>query len=332
MHRGSVRDCYPLYRFAHARVTVTPVMLGYHRAMVTLTSLAQDPAALAALSHVEVLYTDLDGTLLAPGGGALADDSGTPSTVLAEAIVALNAAGLTVVPVSGREVGQLFELTRLLGWRDFIAEAGAIIVHGIRPDHEVRYIHGEWPSDLVAAGQPTPFDRIEASGAYELLTAAFPGRIEQYGPDESGRKATHLLRGCVDVREARVVISHLDPPLDIVDNGALRNRGTLECDGTTPHAFHLVARGVSKAAAIEADLAWRGLDRSQAAAIGDSGTDIQMADATALIALVANALEGEGVRAELDAAPRDNVFSLTRNRCEGWAEFAQLWLEARARA
>jgi len=105
--------------------------------MVEIKHVMNDSGALEALSKVEILYTDLDGTLLAPGGCALADAQGTPSTGLAEAIVALNSAGLTVVPISGREVDQLFELTRLLGWRDYIAEAGAIIVHGARPNAEL---------------------------------------------------------------------------------------------------------------------------------------------------------------------------------------------------
>jgi len=125
--------------------------------MVTAPRLIDTPEARAALARVEVLYTDLDGTLLAPGGCALADDSGAPSTVLAEAIVALNRAGLSVVPISGREVEQLFELARLLGWRDFIAEAGAITVRGVRPAHEVEYSRGAWDESLVAPGQPTPY-------------------------------------------------------------------------------------------------------------------------------------------------------------------------------
>lgn len=294
--------------------------------MVTLPPL-DSPAALKALSRVEVVYTDLDGTLLAPGGNALADAQGQPSLVLAEAIVGLNTAGLTVVPISGREVDQLFELTRLLGWSDFIAEAGAVTVRGTRPNATVTFNRGIWPTELVGPGQPTPFERITASGAYDALVAAFPGHIEYY-TEGRVRQATHLLRGCIDATEAQKVIAAIEPPIDIVDNGALRWRGTLECGDATPHAYHLVARGVSKSGAIAADLAHRGLEPSQAAAIGDSATDIEMADQVGLMVLVANALESPGVLSTLARTHRRNVVATTQERSDGWAEFARAWLAA----
>ena len=55
---------------------------------MTIPLLADIPAALDALSRVEVLYTDLDGTLLGPGGSLLVDGDGAPSAATAEAIVA----------------------------------------------------------------------------------------------------------------------------------------------------------------------------------------------------------------------------------------------------
>lgn len=295
---------------------------------MTSLPLLDTPAALEALSRVEVVYTDLDGTLLAPGGNALADAQGQPSFALAEAIVGLNTAGLTVVPISGREVDQLFELTRLLGWSDFIAEAGAVAVHGSRPNATVTFNRGIWPAELVGPAQPTPFERITASGAYDALVDAFPARIEYY-TEGRVRQATHLLRGCIDAAEAQIVLDAIEPPIDIVDNGALRWRGTLECEDATPHAYHLVARGVSKSGAIAADLAHRGLEPSQAAAIGDSATDIEMADQVSLMVLVANALESAGVNAELARNRRGNVVATTRERSDGWVEFARTWLAAR---
>ena len=49
--------------------------------MPTIPLLAQNPAALAALRDVEILYTDLDGTLLGLGGSVLVDAKGKPSTM-----------------------------------------------------------------------------------------------------------------------------------------------------------------------------------------------------------------------------------------------------------
>lgn len=281
----------------------------------------------SALSGVSVLYTDLDGTLVAPGGSVLADAEGAPSAITAEAIVALNAAGLTVVPVSGREDEQLWELARLLGWDAYIAEAGAIIVRGLGLDNEVTFNTGEWPSDLVGPGQPSPYERIDASGAFEMLAAAFPGRIEAYGAGPVTRKATHLLRGCLDVAEAQAVLARIEPPIDIVDNGALRWRGALACGDATPHAYHLVPRGVSKRGAIELDLASRGLTCAQAAIIGDAPSDLGAAPAVAVAALVENALGEPGIAEALAAHPNAAVVRGARGK--GWAEFARLWLDAR---
>jgi predicted mannosyl-3-phosphoglycerate phosphatase (HAD superfamily) len=292
--------------------------------------IANDPASLEALGRVEVLYTDLDGTLLARGGCLLADSEGDSSTVVAEAIVALNRAGLTVVPISGRGRIQLTEVTRLLGWTDFIAEAGAVIVRGVgtREGATVTYNHGEW-SDSLLAGGATPFQLIEESGAFERLLAEFPGLVEYHTPWHDNREATHLLRGCLDLARAQEVLEPLALPVGILDNGVVRNAGALACGDQLPHAYHLVPRGVSKAQAIELDLAARGLTREQAAAIGDSVTDVEMADAVAVMALVQNAFDSAGVRAELDRMPRDNVYCTCCQRGDGWAEFARAWLEAR---
>ena len=63
--------------------------------------------------------------------------------------------------------------------------------------------------------------------------------------------------------------------------------------------------GVSKTQAIAIDLAERGLSASQAAAIGDSVTDLAMADGVGLMALVDNAFESaQRAEALADADPR----------------------------
>jgi|GEM_PF-103441 len=287
--------------------------------------LTLSPAALNALSNVRVLYTDLDGTLVAHGGCVLADADGKPSTAVAEAIVELNRAGLTVVPVSGRERDQLFELTRLLGWSDFIAEAGAVLVTGDGRRGTATYNNGVWEPSVLQGR--TPYEVIRDSGAVERLMEAFPGAIEPYSIPERPRESTHLLRGCIDADAARALLADIEPPIELVDNGALRGRGSLTCEGT-PHAFHLVPAGVSKAQAIAADLAARGLTAEQAAAIGDAATDIEMADSVGVMALVANAFESPGVIAKLAEKPRANVWRTAGSRGDGWAEFARAWAKA----
>lgn len=295
--------------------------------MTDIPTIADDPRARTALANVRVLYTDLDGTLVARGGSVLADADAVPSLVVVEQIVALNRAGLAVVPISGRGRIQLRELTQLLGWDGYIAEAGGIIVHGTGLTYEDRVDLGTWPEDVIP---PTvsPFEAINAVRAAETLMEAFPGRIEHYAPWQLDREVSLLLRGCLDTAEGQAVLDTLPLPLDLVDNGMLRSYGTLACRDMPPHAYHVVPKGVCKARAIELDLAWRGLTRDQAAAIGDSATDLQMADAVGVMALVANAFGSNGVTAGLKREPRDNVWRTAGERTDGWAEFARTWLGA----
>ena len=291
--------------------------------------ISEHPLAATLLATASILYTDLDGTLLARGGSVLADGEGAPSTAVAESIVALARTGLTVVPVSGRGRVQLIEVSRLLGWTDFIAEAGAITVRCAGPQADTHYDHGEWPEAPLEQNL-SPFEIIEQAGAYEALVTAFPGRVEYHAPWHTDREVTHLLRGCLDCEAAQAVLDSLEPPIDIVDNGIVRNPGALRCgDHVAPHAYHLVPKGVSKTRAIALDLGARGLAAADAIAVGDSATDIEMADSVGLMVLVGNAFESTGVLAALDACPRANVVRVDGVRTDGWSQLAHLWLDAR---
>jgi hydroxymethylpyrimidine pyrophosphatase-like HAD family hydrolase len=296
--------------------------------MSTPPLLAESPAALDALSRIEVLYTDLDGTLLARGGSVVADADGAPSTATIEAIVALNRAGLKVVPISGRTRLQLTEVARLLGWTDFIGEVGSVLVRGAGPGRQVIYNTAEWPAHLQG-GDATPYELIRDSGALEALRSAFPGRVEYHTPWHRDREASHLLRGCLDVAEAQDVLDALDLPVSLLDNGRVHppTHG-LACLELV-HAYHLVPRGVSKTQAIGLDLAERGLSAGQAAAIGDSVTDLAMADGVSLMALVDNAFESDSVVAALAERHDGHVVRLQGKRGDGWSQFARVWLSAR---
>lgn len=291
-----------------------------------LAYLSESPEHLEVLSRVDILYTDLDGTLLAPGGTLLADGEGAPATTAAEAVVAVNRAGLPVVIVSGRSRLQLVELARICGWNDFIAEAGAIRSRWTGTTRELVVDTPYWPEGVPAEGR-TVFEEILASGAYERLVAAFPGQVEYHEPWHLHRDATHVLRGCFDLAAAQAVLDSLEPPMELVDNGLVRRKEHgLVCDGPI-HAYHVVPKGVSKRRGIELDLADRGLAPHQAAIIGDAPTDLHSAGAVGLAVLVENALEVPGLADELSAYP--NAVLVRGKRGDGWAEFARLWLEAR---
>lgn len=277
-----------------------------------------------ALARASVLFTDLDGTLFAPGGLLLGDAHGAPSVATAEAVVAINRAGLAAVVTTGRNRLQCMELSRVLGWRAFIAELGTVVVHDLT--EPPTYFLGTWPEDALLPGE-TPYEAIVRSGALEELRRSFPGRIEEHAPWHVDREATHVLRGNIDLTEARAALDALELPVFIIDNGIVRAPQNTLVDVAEVHAYHLVPKGVHKARAIELVLSHRGLERADALAIGDSATDVEMADAVALGVVVRNALDDGRVLAE--AARRDNVVVTRKERGEGWAELAHAWVAAR---
>lgn len=276
------------------------------------------------LARASVLFTDLDGTLFAPGGLLLGDAHGTPSVATAEAVVAINRAGLATIVTTGRNRQQCMEISRVLGWRSFIAELGAVVVHDL--SEPPRYFLGDWPDDALLADE-TPFEAIIRSGALDVLQNSFPGRIEEHTPWHVDREATHVLRGNIDVARARAALDALDLPVSLIDNGIVRAPQNTLAGVSEVHAYHLVPKGVHKAHAIAQVLEHRGLQREDAIAIGDSATDVEMADAVALGVMVRNALDDGRVLEE--AAYRDNVVATRTERGEGWTELARLWLAAR---
>jgi hydroxymethylpyrimidine pyrophosphatase-like HAD family hydrolase len=250
-----------------------------------------------------LLFTDVDGTLVGRDGSLLADLDGRPTLAGAAALVAAHRAGLEVVLVSGRTRLQLREACRLLGVRDAVGELGAVLVRG----GEAELQWGAAPRDLGA----TPAEALERSGAVAAVLEAFAGRLEPHTPWHLGRQGTALLRGRVDVAAADAVLAGRGLGwARLLDNGRLR--GAYPHLGPGPaHAYHLLPAGVSKAGTAAAYLAARGLERQQAAAIGDSPADLELAGVAGAMFLVAN---GAWAAAERDAIVTPSAAG------EGWAE------------
>ena len=267
---------------------------------MALRYLDEAPDVLEALARVEVLYTDLDGTLLGRGASVLRDDTGAPTLDTARAIVEVNTAGLTVVMVSGRNFIQLAEDSRLLGWTDFIGEVGALRSTG--RERHVEYMLGDWPPDAVPEGI-TPYEAILEAGALDMLMTAFPGRIERHIPWDADRVVTFILRGEVEIEEAQAILDQIELPVQIVDNGVIHPVNHTLSGVEQIHAYHLVPNGTSKVRTIRDDLEARGLARDQAAAIGDSRADLDMAEAVGVMAIVANGLDVPAVSARLAELP-----------------------------
>ena len=289
-----------------------------------LPALSESPEAIEALSGIELLYTDLDGTLLGRGASLLTDSGGSPAITTAEAIVRLNSTDLKAIICSGRNRLQLSEISRVLGWDGFLAELGCVVVseRGAEP----LYFMGMWTGDELMVGE-TPYEAIVRVGAIEALQEAFPGRVEYHDPHHLNREVTHVLRGGLDASAAQEVLDSLPLPIDIVDNGIIHPPRTSLIDVEEVHAYHLIPSGATKPQGIALDLERRGLPAKHVAAIGDSATDVAMAEVASVMVLVRNALDDSVV---LSSAEKfDNVYAVAGRNGAGWVEFVDAWMAAR---
>jgi phosphoglycolate phosphatase len=257
---------------------------------------------LARSLRLRALYTDLDGTLLGPGASLFAAPSGGVTSRAAEAVAALHAARIDLIPVSGRTESQVRDAARLLGAAGFIAELGGVIAFRDR----VERAHG------AHRGRGTPAEAIFRSGAAGFLLETYRGRLEPHAPWAHGeRRCTILLRGLVDPGEARATLEGSGYGwLDLLDNGVIR--------GTYPglsvpevHAYHLAPRGIDKASAVARDLERRGLRPPEAVAVGDAASDLALAPQVGAVFIVQNGAPNDGP---------DNTYVTDAAFGEGFAE------------
>jgi hydroxymethylpyrimidine pyrophosphatase-like HAD family hydrolase len=230
---------------------------------------------------IRCVYTDLDGTLLGHGGALLKDADGAFSLLGVRGLEACARAGAEVVAISGRRRPTVAEMARLFGQTAFVYEVGCAVVI----DGEETLLTGEVrPRDGM-----TVHELIADSGAPRLLLEHYRGRLEYHEPWHSDREFTHLMRGLVDVEEADALLASTGhEELRLVDNGAIAAKPSLaDLDGP-PHAYHLMPRMASKAAAVEAHMQARGYAPQQCIAVGDSREDVGVAPSVGRFFLVAN--------------------------------------------
>jgi phosphoglycolate phosphatase len=261
--------------------------------------LAEHASDLRHRLHLRAVYADLDGTLFGPGSSLFADGGGGVTTAATEALAALHRAGVALIPMSGRTRPQVREAARILGARDFIAELGGLLCL----DGGDEVVHLAAGSSMVAMAR---------SGAPALLLESFPGRLEPHGPWAfEPREVTMLFRGLVDPAEARRVLDDAGHrELDLRDNGTIEGRyPDLRPDEV--HAYHLLPRGVSKAAAVAEHAGRRKVPPEACLVVGDSPSDAEVAPRVGAVCIVAN---GAG------AVVADDVYLTEKPYGEGFAE------------
>ncbi|MBA3367966.1 MAG: HAD family phosphatase [Geodermatophilaceae bacterium] len=265
---------------------------------------------------VSIVYSDLDGTMVGPRGSFWLDANRTLTDEPSKALLTLHRAGIDLVLVSGRTRAQLVEAGRIFGADGFIAELGSVVAWSGWREHRV--LPGEMPA--CYAGQ-VPFEVMAQLGIPDELFARYPGRLEWHAPWHQGHEVDAMLRGAVDVVEVEAWLAAQGWGwLTLRDNGTLpigRSTG-LSPQGLPAHVYHLMPRGVSKGLAVAWDLHRRGLTAGQAIAIGDSISDLGMADSVSELWLTANGLVDPEVAAQ--AAARANVIVCDEAVGLGWAQ------------
>jgi len=256
-----------------------------------------------SVEGLKVLYTDLDGTLLGPGGSLFSAVGGGTTGEAASALLALRAAGVELVLMSGRTRRGIHEAARVLGASAYIAELGAILV---LDGDQVIEEHGAFP------GPGRVSDALARSGVAGLLLERFPGRLEAVAP---WTEVSAMFQGFVDVVEVEAVLAEAGFDwLAFQDNGRMRRR-VPELDVPEIRAYHLLPRGISKATAVRRHRQVRGVPRQATAAVGDSVADLVVAGEVERFFLVANGRDAIG-----DAALPGNARVTEHAHGDGFAE------------
>jgi hydroxymethylpyrimidine pyrophosphatase-like HAD family hydrolase len=244
------------------------------------------------------VYTDLDGTLLGRGGSLFHDYEGSFSRMQSLALEACARADVEVVVKSGRREAQVMEDSRLMGQTSYIYEAGC----GVVIDGERTLLTG----DLAPDERGTIAEQMVAAGIPDLLFERFNARLEYHSPWHQDRELSLLFRGEVDVEEANaLLVSAGHPELRFLDNGAI-SRGMPGLE--VAHAYHLVPRESSKAAAVRFHMQARGYSPDECVAVGDSIEDLAVADVVGRFFVPANGPERDpGIRAAIAGRPNVTV-------------------------
>ncbi|RJQ31755.1 MAG: HAD family phosphatase [Actinobacteria bacterium] len=267
------------------------------------------------VTDLKVIYTDVDGTMLGPDGSLFLTSSRNLSLYPAKALIKARTNNIDVVMVSGRSARQLFGDARILGLRNYIAELGC----------QVEYDLGKESNNLsgnlkIVNGQ-TLHQAITNTGAIDSLFKHYKGYLEYHTPWSEGRKCTHVFRGYIDLAEANALLDSKGFfELQIIDNGVIGRRGTLNDDIAEVHAYHLLPEGCGKEEGLAFDIQKRGFLKTQTIAIGDALSDLPLAREVGALFLVKNAISKftKGIKEEI--LKYDNVFVTEAEMNIGFSE------------
>ena len=276
------------------------------------------------LANVRYIFTDFDGTMLAPGSCALRGNEGEPTLTLVSALVKLAQAGIEVIPCSGRNRTMLQEDARVLGFNSYIGEMGGLLMLDLK-GNRWEYFTGDLPYD--PASGLTPHQVIEGCGVLDQILERWPHLIEYHNDMSTGykyREVTIGMRGEVPDEDVQAMLDGSGMSLVWGNNGYLTHVSaptTLELpEGVSGRAFNIMPTGVDKGQAVKRFCELRGIDPAQTLAIGDAMSDCLMAEHVGTFLLVENGLKNPDAAAFLDSC--DNAMVAPGRIVNAWAAMA----------
>lgn len=262
------------------------------------------------LTKVRVIYTDVDGTLVGPGGSLFAAPEGTLTLKPAGAVFKVLEAGIDVFIVSGRCSLRLMAIAQILGFQNYAGELGSEIIYGLGK----KVIHNMENMYLEKGGRA--LDWIKNSGAVDLIFDRFPGKVRYHTPFSETCQNSALLIGNIEVERAtQILTEHGLAALRLADNGPVRPVP----DFPHPHCYHLLPACTGKRSAVRRDKEIRGLKTEELVGIGESVEDIEISSEVGAYFVVRNGAE-EDKRVMRAAEMQENVFLLDHRMGLGWAE------------
>jgi hydroxymethylpyrimidine pyrophosphatase-like HAD family hydrolase len=222
-----------------------------------------------------IIFLDADGTLLGKGGSLIHDEKGVLSNHCLRLFKLFQEFKVKPVLVSSRSRSQLFELSRLLGGLDFIAEMGYVI--GFESGNNLKI-----PFKLKKHENPK---WLYQKGSLDKLFRDFEGYLELHSPWWKNLKVSLLLRGCVYWRKESLLLQQLNESLSneglktlrAVDNGSTYQRAGLECSEV--RIYHILNVKVSKLEGVKYYFKkiWPHDSKPSILAAGDAASDLELA-------------------------------------------------------
>lgn len=257
------------------------------------------------LAKVRYVFTDLDATMLAPGSTVMADSAGNPSAALPDVLVDLKRAGVSVIPVSGRNRSMLQEDCRILGLNTYIGEMGGLIMTDLKADRW-SYFTADMAYDPSCG--LTPHQVIEQTGICHRILERWQGLIEYHndmGPGFKHREVTVTYRGDVDDDKFRAMLDESGLELELADNGYVNRISkpttlAIPDDGTRCRSLHIIPKGLTKGRGVRRCMHIMGIKPEEGLAIGDAPSDFLMGRKVDNFILMKNGLPHPGVQKALD--------------------------------